>query len=249
MLPYDDRVTIADRCPGVLRPHRAEDGAVLRLRIPGGRTIGPVLAGVARLSQRYGNGEVQLTTRASLQIRGLPEPVPSALVEGLASLGLLPSPTHDRVRNIVASPLTGLAGGRADLRGMIEELDRALCAEPELGDLSGRFLFALDDGRGDVSELPFNLGYVADSAAGGQVLDGSRHRTAVAAADAVPTLIRRAHALFATSTVGAGDPDPRRTGLATTGGGGGRRVGPGSPGSADSRNRQPLCVGWRATVR
>ena len=206
MLPYDDRVTIADRCPGVLRPHRAEDGAVLRLRIPGGRTIGPVLAGVARLSQRYGNGEVQLTTRASLQIRGLPEPVPSALVEGLASLGLLPSPTHDRVRNIVASPLTGLAGGRADLRGMIEELDRALCAEPELGDLPGRFLFALDDGRGDVSELPFNLGYVADSAAGGQVLDGSRHRTAVAAADAVPTLIRRAHALFATSTLAPAAP-------------------------------------------
>lgn len=207
MLPYDDRVTIADRCPGVLRPHRAEDGAVVRVRIPGGQTTGPVLAGVSRLSQRYGNGEIQLTTRASLQIRGLPDPVPRALVDGIASLGLLPSATHDRVRNVVASPLTGLVGGRADLRPMISQLDRALCAEPELADLSGRFLFALDDGRGDVSELPFNLAYAADSPAGGRVVDGRRqHPIPVATSEVVPTLIRLAHALLTGRTFAPAAP-------------------------------------------
>jgi precorrin-3B synthase len=207
VLPYDDRVTIADRCPGVLRPHQAEDGAVVRLRIPGGRTTGSVLAGISQLSQQYGNGEVQLTTRASLQIRGLSNPLPTALVDEIADLGLLPSATHDRVRNIVASPLTGIVGGRADLRVMIDELDRALLAEPELADLSGRFLFAIDDGRGDVSELPFNLAYVAESAAAGHVLDGSRQRPVrVATSDAVPTLIRRAHDQLTASTFVAAQP-------------------------------------------
>jgi precorrin-3B synthase len=190
-------VEIADRCPGVLRPHFAEDGAVVRLRIPGGRTTGLVLAEISRLSSRYGNGEIQLTTRASLQIRGLSDPVPPAFVKAIGALGLLPSTTHERARNVVASPLTGLHGGRADLRAMISALDRAILSAPALADLSGRFLFALDDGRGDVSELPFTLAYVADSPADGHVLDASRHRAPVAAADAVPTLIRGAHEMLA----------------------------------------------------
>ena len=131
---------------------------LIRLRLPGGQSTGGVLAGVARLAERYGSGEVQLTTRAGLQIRGLPDPLPARLVGEIAALGLLPSAAHDRVRNIVASPCTGIVGGCADLRGMITELDRALIADPELADLPGRFLFALDDGTGDVSELPFDLG-------------------------------------------------------------------------------------------
>jgi precorrin-3B synthase len=193
-LPYDDRVTL-DRCPGVLRPHLAEDGAVVRIRIPGGRTTGPVLAGVSRLAQRYGNGEIQLTTRASLQIRGLPNPLPTDLVDGIVTLGLLPSATHDRVRNIVASPLTGLHGGCVDLRPMITELDQAIVAQPALAALSGRFLFALDDGRGDVSELAFDLAYIADSPTGGHVRVGE-HSIPTAASAAVETLVGQAHGLL-----------------------------------------------------
>ena len=183
-------MTIADRCPGVLRPHPADDGMVIRLRLPGGQSTGDVLAGVARLAERYGSGEVQLTTRSSLQIRGLPNPLPAQLVEGIVALGLLPSSTHDRIRNIVASPCTGIAGGRADLRGMITQLDQALIADPELADLPGRFLFALDDGTGDVSELPFDLGYLAEGADRGAVLIGSPlARIPVAAGAAIETLV------------------------------------------------------------
>ena len=44
---------------------------------------------------------------------------------------------------------------------MISELDAAICGAPELADLPGRFLFAIDDGRADVWSVDFDIGYLA----------------------------------------------------------------------------------------
>lgn len=191
-------MTVADRCPGVLRAHAAADGLLIRLRVPGGRTTGTVLGAVSALAGRHGNGDLQLTSRSALQLRGLPDPVPAALVGALGDLGLLPSTRHDRVRNLVASPFTGLGCDPVDLRTMITELDEALIADAELAELPGRFLFAIDDGAGDVAGRPFDLGYRAIDARSGHVLVGSaRCRIPVAARDAVPTLIGLARAFLA----------------------------------------------------
>ncbi len=109
----------------------------------------------------FGDGDVQLTSRANLQLRAVAtDPtgaVTPALVDEVARAGLLPHPSHERVRNIVCSPLTGLSGGLADLRGLTRELDEKLCAAAELAELPGPFLFALDDGRGDLDALSADL--------------------------------------------------------------------------------------------
>jgi precorrin-3B synthase len=123
----------------VLRLHEAADGLLARVRLPGGRLDARGMRAVASAS-RLGNGVVELTSRASLQIRGL---VDDGLVVPLAGAGLLPSATHERVRNILASPLAG-----PELDALVAELDAKLCADPSLADLSGRFLFAVDDGTG-----------------------------------------------------------------------------------------------------
>ncbi|MET0862880.1 MAG: cobalamin biosynthesis protein CobG [Nakamurella sp.] len=155
----------ADRCPGVLRPHRAADGALLRLRLPGGRVSAAALAALSAAAQRYADGDIQLTSRANLQLRGVATgasgAVAAGLVDDVVAAGFLPQPSHERIRNIVCSPLTGLLGGRSDLRGLTRLLDEKLCAAVDLANLPGPFLFVLDDGRRDVIGLKGDLGVCA----------------------------------------------------------------------------------------
>lgn len=157
--PYRGRVARirdSDACPGALQVHQAADGALVRVRLPGGVLAAAQLATLAGLSQEFGSATLELTGRGNVQLRAVTDVVKVA--EAIAEAGLLPSATHERVRNIVASPLSGRVGGSADVRGWVADLDAAICAEPRLVDLGGRFWFSLDDGRGDVSGLHADVG-------------------------------------------------------------------------------------------
>ncbi|MEU8936346.1 precorrin-3B synthase [Streptomyces sp. NPDC048409] len=143
-----------DACPGSLRLHPADDGALARIRIPGGVLTLAQARALGDAAERLGDGCLSLTSRGNVQLRGLTAGCGGDLVTLLAAAGLLPSPAHERVRNIVASPLSGLDGrGLRDVRPWLTGLDAALCASETALALSGRFLFALDDGRGDVAGL------------------------------------------------------------------------------------------------
>ncbi|WP_436761536.1 precorrin-3B synthase [Streptosporangium sp. V21-05] len=215
-----------DACPGALQVHAAADGGLARVRVPGGRLTPSQLRELAEAASTYGGGVIELTSRANVQVRGLGPEDPdgdagsdtesdtgNGFAARMARAGLLPSATHERIRNILASPLTGLDGparlnrpsgpsGPSDLNGLngpsgmdapdhpdrsshpgqpghpgrssrsghpegggvvdvtplIGELDRRLCASPALAALPGRFMFALDDGRGDVAGLGADAG-------------------------------------------------------------------------------------------
>jgi precorrin-3B synthase len=164
-----------DRCPGVFRPWPADDGGLVRLRLVGGRLRGSSLAALAEVARAYGDGAVHLTQRANLQLRAMPvarDGLPSEVVDAIEATGLLPSRTHELVRNVMVSPQTGRAGGRTDLRPVAAELDRLLCGDPALSGLPGRFLFVLDDGRGDLTERECDLGLVALDASTAQLRVG-----------------------------------------------------------------------------
>lgn len=188
-----------DRCPGVARPWPAADGLLVRLRLVGGRIQAQALRELARVARDFGDGRVHVTSRANLQVRGLPgengtlNPLARAALE---ATGLLPSPSHELVRNIMASPQTGLAGGRADLRPVTEALDRAVCATPVLSHLAGRFLFTLDDGRGDILDRPADLSAVALTTQRAQLRAGPNWGPVVPLPD-VPAELTRLAADFA----------------------------------------------------
>jgi precorrin-3B synthase len=170
--------TRGDLCPGVFRPWPADDGALVRLRIPGGHLTRTTLLALLDVAEAYGDGQVYLTKRANLQLRALPlvdGAVPPEIVEAIRATGLLPHPDHELVRNVLVSPLTGLHGGRADLRPVTKELDARICATPSLAKLPGRFLLVLDDGRGDLVSRTCDLGLVALSADEVQLRIGSAY--------------------------------------------------------------------------
>ncbi|HEX5741704.1 MAG TPA: precorrin-3B synthase [Pilimelia sp.] len=150
-----------DRCPGALRVHEAADGGLIRVRVPGGRLRTAQWHALAEASRTHAAGGWELTGRANVQVRGLRPDAAAAMAADLAAAGLLPSAAHDRVRNIVASPLTGRDGaGHLDARPLVAALDRGLTGDPTLTALPGRFLFGVDDGRGDLLALrPDALAY------------------------------------------------------------------------------------------
>ncbi len=158
-----------DRCPGVLRLTEAADGYLARVRLPGGLIGAGPMRMLARLASELGDGRVELTSRGNVQLRGLAADAAAPLTEDLARAGLFPSPEHDRVRNVLASPLAGLDGG-PDLTAVVQALDADLCARSRLAKLPGRFLFAVDDGRGDVAGLGADV--VAQVRADGGVVNG-----------------------------------------------------------------------------
>lgn len=151
-----------DACPGALRLHAADDGFLARVRIPGGMLDEGAARLLADAADRLGDGHIDLTSRGNAQLRGLGAGCGGELQSVLVRAGLLPAPAHERVRNIVASPLTGLdRRGLPDVAPWVAELDRLLCASAPAAGLSGRFLFALDDGRGDVTSLAADVNLLA----------------------------------------------------------------------------------------
>jgi precorrin-3B synthase len=185
-MPTPARVR-ADACPGVFAPHDAADGPLARVRLPGGAVSAAQLRALAGCAEACGDGDLHLTSRGNVQLRGVTRP---GLAARLTGAGLLPSPSHERVRNVLASPLSGLTGGLADVRGLAASLDAALCATPELAALPGRFLFAFDDGRGDVAGEGADVCWRATGPAGGTLLlAGGDTGRRVARGDAVAALI------------------------------------------------------------
>lgn len=145
-----------DGCPGALSFHRATDGSIGRVRFPGGLLTTEQFRRFAEIAHEFGDGDIHLTTRGNVQVRGISDE--AGFSQAVLAAGFVPSISHDKVRNIIASPL-------APLGDLVRELDQALLAHEELAGLSGRTLFGLDAGDGAVlaQEPDFGAIRVEDS--------------------------------------------------------------------------------------
>jgi precorrin-3B synthase len=136
-------VSIKGWCPGALQPMRSGDGLVVRIRPRGGRIEAEQATGIAELAGQYGNGLIDLTNRANLQIRGVGDASHPPLMEGLGRLGLLDrDPDTEVRRNVLVTPFW-TAGD--EIASIAAELERALATGPT--GLPTKFGFGIDCGR------------------------------------------------------------------------------------------------------
>ena len=181
------RTRDVDACPGAFSLHRAADGSLARIRLPGGVITPAQLQALAAAAKEFGSADIELTSRGNVQIRAIIDE--AAVAQAVARAGLLPSASHEKVRNIVASPLSGRLGDHFDVRGWIVELDAAIQESPVLASVGGRFWFGIDDGRGDVSGLAADVGVHALGGSAALLVAGRDTGVRVPCAEAVPTLV------------------------------------------------------------
>lgn len=156
-----------------------------------------MLTDLMAIAAEWADGTVLLTKRANLQLRGIDHTqadegapcVPQEFVDAITKAGFLPAPTHELVRNIMVSPLSGRIDGRANLFPIARALDEALCADPLFTGLSARFLFVLDDGRGDLIDRTLDLGAMAVDSEDAQLRIGSETWGEVVELEALPEVL------------------------------------------------------------
>src|SRR5258707_6689461 len=113
-------------CPGALRPMLSGDGLIVRIRPFCGAFSLEQARGLADLARRLGNGHIDLTRRANLQLRGLVEEGLPELHAALGELDLVdPDAETEATRNLMVAPLAGLdpaekRGGRPTARAIAE---------------------------------------------------------------------------------------------------------------------------------
>ncbi len=205
-------------CPGARRPMPSRDGFIVRVK-PRGATLSLHQAtGIAAAARTFGNGALDLTSRANLQIRGASDASLPALTEALDRLGLLdPDLGAEARRNVMMSPLAGFdPEAWLDIRPVVAALEDRLTADAGLAALPAKFGFAVSDGGrlrlGNVgADVTFDAGGIANlrRTSGFAVrLAGDTQTFALCPAQSVPDVAARLAGWFVAARTA--DPDLRR---------------------------------------
>jgi precorrin-3B synthase len=129
-------------CPSLLRPMESGDGWLVRVRPRAAVITAAVARAVAKAAMRYGNGRIEITNRANLQIRGLRPETTAPFAAAMEAVE-----AADDGPAILVSPLAGADPG---LAAETLEIMEAIAAHDEengaIGELPAKFGFLVDGG-------------------------------------------------------------------------------------------------------
>jgi precorrin-3B synthase len=130
-------------CPGLSAPMATGDGLIARLT-PAGSTISlAAFAGLCAAARRHGNGIIEITSRGSIQIRGLNAASAASFAAAVAALGI---PANDGIP-VIPDPLSGLdCDGVLDAESFASGLRQALAKAPSASRLSAKLSIVIDGG-------------------------------------------------------------------------------------------------------
>jgi ferredoxin-nitrite reductase len=136
------------RWHGLFHVAPAQEGFMLRLRLPGCSITSHQLHGLADLARDLAGGYAHVTTRGNLQLREIKPRDAVAVLARLAELGLSSRGSGaDNLRNITASPDSGFAPDELlDVRPYAVALQNYLYQSRDLYDLPRKFNIAFDNG-------------------------------------------------------------------------------------------------------
>ncbi len=141
-----------------------QDSFMLRLRIPGGILSAHQMRGLAQLAEDFGSARADLTTRSNLQIRGFQPRDIVRVLSHVQSLGLSSRGSGaDNIRNITASPITGIDPRELiDVAPLAEAMQAYVANSHDLFHLPRKFNIAFDNG-GSISSVPDtnDIGFLA----------------------------------------------------------------------------------------
>jgi precorrin-3B synthase len=184
-------------CPGALQPMQSGDGLLVRVRPWCGAFERDAVRALADVAERHGNGHIDLTRRANLQIRGVREADVPEMQRVLREQGLLDrDPAIEAGRNIMVSPLSGLDPAETDVRPIARELVELLASDGALRELPAKFGF-LVDGGGAVS-IADQRANISARAVGDRIVLGVNGRWlgTVAFEDAAPSMVAAARSFL-----------------------------------------------------
>jgi ferredoxin-nitrite reductase len=142
----------------------AQDSFMLRLRVPGATLSAHQLRGLAEMAADWGSGRADITTRSNLQLR---EFHPKDIVRVLNKVRALGMSSRgagaDNIRNITASPITGLDPTELyDVAPLAEAMSNYILNSRDMYGLPRKFNIAFDNG-GAISVVADtnDIGFVA----------------------------------------------------------------------------------------
>ena len=141
-------------CPGLSAPMATGDGLLARLT-PAGTIPIVAFAGLCAAARQHGNGIIEVTSRGSVQIRGLSEASAARFAAEVSTLGI---PASDGIP-VIADPLSGLdRGSLLDAEPVAAELREALASAPFVSRLSAKLSIAVDGGGSlHLDDLPADI--------------------------------------------------------------------------------------------
>src|SRR5438874_2352127 len=141
-----------------------QDSFMLRLRLPGGILSAHQAKGLADIAERFGGGNLDITTRANLQIREIGAAHPLDVLTAVDELGLTSRGSGaDNIRNLTGSPTAGIDPQELiDTRPLTRALYHHILNHRELYGLPRKFNIAVDGGgRVGVLEDTNDIGFAA----------------------------------------------------------------------------------------
>ncbi|WP_271253635.1 precorrin-3B synthase [Pseudanabaena sp. Chao 1811] len=150
-------------CPSLFNATTAQDGILSRIRLPAGLITSTQCEVLTEVVNQFGNGEIQITNRANLQIR-TSQALPEEVLLDFQDYGLASSTeSTDGLRNMMASPSAGIdVHAKINTIPLVKAWNFYLLQHPELAILSNKFSICFDGGEAiRVSDRPNDICLVA----------------------------------------------------------------------------------------